>query len=164
MQHEGVRQCCWTMLSGGRKRRGREVGDRCEKVLRRQVVSHSLQPMDCSPPASSIHGILQARILEWVSKPFSTGSSQPGIEPGSPALRAGSLPSEPPGKPKRWRGAFQTMSGILVKKQTSHVCSAERFVASEVGFLSHLHLTQHPLNTVTMRDIIIHRKSSWTSL
>ena len=33
-------------------------------------------PMDCSPPGSSVHGILQARILEWVAIPFSRGSSQ----------------------------------------------------------------------------------------
>ena len=34
-------------------------------------------PMDCSPPGSSVHGILQARILEWVAIPFSRGSSRP---------------------------------------------------------------------------------------
>ena len=34
-------------------------------------------PMDCSPPGSSVHGILQARILEWVAMPSSRGSSQP---------------------------------------------------------------------------------------
>ena len=34
-------------------------------------------PVDCSPPGSSIHGILQARILEWVAVSFSRGSSQP---------------------------------------------------------------------------------------
>ena len=34
-------------------------------------------PMDCSPPASSVHGILQARILEWVAMPSSKVSSQP---------------------------------------------------------------------------------------
>ena len=34
-------------------------------------------PMDCSPPGSFVHGILQARILEWVAIPFSRGSSQP---------------------------------------------------------------------------------------
>ena len=34
-------------------------------------------PMDCSPPGSSVHGILQARILEWVAFPFSKGFSQP---------------------------------------------------------------------------------------
>ena len=34
--------------------------------------------MDCSPPGSSVHGISQARILEWVAIPLSKGSSQPG--------------------------------------------------------------------------------------
>ena len=34
-------------------------------------------PMDCSPPGSSVHGIIQARILEWVAIPFSRRSSQP---------------------------------------------------------------------------------------
>ena len=35
------------------------------------------EPMDCSPPGSSVHEILQARILEWVAIPFSRGSSRP---------------------------------------------------------------------------------------
>jgi len=35
-------------------------------------------PMNYSPPGSSVHGILQARILEWVAIPFRRGSSQPG--------------------------------------------------------------------------------------
>ena len=52
--------------------------------------------MDYSPPGSSVHGILQARILSgW---PFpSPGDLNPGIEPMSPALRADNLWSEPPG-------------------------------------------------------------------
>ena len=41
------------------------------------VMSDSLQPIDCSPPGSSVHGIIQARILEWAAIPFSKGSSQP---------------------------------------------------------------------------------------
>ena len=45
--------------------------------------------MDCSPPGSSVHGISQARILEWVAISFSRGSSQPGIEPVSAALADG---------------------------------------------------------------------------
>ena len=53
-------------------------------------------PVDHSPPGSSLHGILQARILEWVAMPSSSkGPSHPGIEPASlasPALQAGSLP------------------------------------------------------------------------
>ena len=57
--------------------------------------------MDCSPPGSSVHGILQARILEWVAMPFSRGSSWPRDQTWSPALQADSLPSEPPGKPPK---------------------------------------------------------------
>ena len=38
-------------------------------------------PIDCSPPGSSPYGISKARILEWVSIPFSRGSSQPRIKP-----------------------------------------------------------------------------------
>ena len=49
-------------------------------------------PMDCSPPGSFVHGILQARVLEWVAIPFSRGSSQPRDR--IPALQADSLPSE----------------------------------------------------------------------
>ena len=53
-----------------------------------------------SLPGSSVHGILQPRILEWVAFPFHRGSFRPVIEPGCPALQADSLPSEPPGKPQ----------------------------------------------------------------
>ena len=56
-------------------------------------------PMDCSLPGSSVHGIFQARVLEWVAIP-SPGIPNPGIKPRSPALQADALPSEPPGKPK----------------------------------------------------------------
>ena len=41
----------------------------------RSVVSNSCDPMDCSPLGSSVHGILQAKILEWVAISFSRGSS-----------------------------------------------------------------------------------------
>ena len=53
--------------------------------------------MICSLPGSSVHGILQARILEWV--PSLGDLPDSGIKPGSPALQADSLPTEPPGKP-----------------------------------------------------------------
>ena len=47
----------------------------CAKPL--QSCPTLCDPMDCSPPGSSVHGILQARILGWVAFPFSRGSSQP---------------------------------------------------------------------------------------
>ena len=54
----------------------------------------------CDPMNYTLHGILQARILEWVVFPFSRGSSQPEIKPRSLELQADSLPAEPQGKPK----------------------------------------------------------------
>ena len=56
-------------------------------------------PTLCDPMHYTVHGILQARILEWIAFPFSRGSPNPGIEPRSPALQADSLPAEPSGKP-----------------------------------------------------------------
>ena len=50
------------------------------RMLSCSVVS-LCNPMDCSPPGSSVHRILQARTLEWVAMPSSGASSQPGIEP-----------------------------------------------------------------------------------
>ena len=55
--------------------------------------------MDFNPEGSSAHGILQARILEWVAISYLKGLPNPGIKPRSPALQADSLLSEPPGKP-----------------------------------------------------------------
>ena len=57
-------------------------------------------PMDCRPPGSSVNGILQARILEWVAIPFSRGSSQPRDQTQVSHFAGDSLPSEPSGKPK----------------------------------------------------------------
>ena len=57
-------------------------------------------PMDYSLPGSFVHGILQARLHEWVAVPFSRGFPSTGIEPGSPALQVDSLPAERPGKSK----------------------------------------------------------------
>ena len=60
----------------------------CMKVKGKVLVTQSCltlyDPMDCSPPDSCAHGILQAGVLEWVVIPFSRGFPNPGIEPGSP--------------------------------------------------------------------------------
>ena len=60
-------------------------------------------PMDCSPPDSSVHGISQVRILEWVAMSSSRGSSWPRIQPTSPespVVVGGSLPLSSLGSPK----------------------------------------------------------------
>ena len=55
---------------------------------------------DCSLPGSSLHGILQARVLGGLPFPSPGDLPNPGIEPGSPAFQADALTSEPPGKLK----------------------------------------------------------------
>ena len=57
-------------------------------VLSCSVVSETLyDPMDCSLPGSTVHGTLQARILEWVVIFFSREFPNPGIETRSPPLQ-----------------------------------------------------------------------------
>ena len=69
-------------------------------------------PMDCSPPGSSVHGILQARILEWVAIPFSRGSSWSRdwncISCGF-CIVGRFFTAEPPGKP--WYHTTQQLMG-----------------------------------------------------
>ena len=68
------------------------------KCVSHPVVSNSLQPHGLYPPESSVHGIFQARILEWVAVSFSRGSSQPRDQTWA-SCTADSLLSEPPQKP-----------------------------------------------------------------
>ena len=60
------------------------------------MVSDSWDPIDCGPLSLSVPGILQARILEGVAIPSSSGGDlpDPGIEPRFPALQADSLSTE----------------------------------------------------------------------
>ena len=69
------------------------------KVLIGQLCLSICDPMDCSPPGSPVHGILQQRKLEWLPFPSPEDLPDPGINPRSPALQADSLLCQPPGKP-----------------------------------------------------------------
>ena len=61
------------------------------------VTASWLTHLDCNNlPGSSVHRILQVRMLEWVDISSSRGCTNPGIEPRSPTLKANSLPSESP--------------------------------------------------------------------
>ena len=66
-----------------------------------------LRPYGAQSASSSVYGISQTRILEWVAIPFSRGSSQPRDWTGSPALQAGSLPLSHPGSPKHFLLAYK---------------------------------------------------------
>ena len=103
--------------TSGYQRRGSEVsevGQSCPTLR---------NPMDSSLPGSAIHGIFQARILEWAAISFSGDLPNPGIEPVSPALRTDTLPSEPPGKPKEEEAGNKPRVGInrhTLNKQDTH--------------------------------------------
>ena len=64
------------------------------EVLVAQSCLSLCDPVYCSLPGFSVHGILQERILEWLAIPFSGDLANPGIKPGSPTLQADSSPSE----------------------------------------------------------------------
>ena len=71
------------------------------RVLVAQLCLTLCDTMDCSPPGSSVPGILQARILEWVAMPSSMGLSRPRDQNHILHLlhwQVGSLPLIPPGK------------------------------------------------------------------
>ena len=85
-------------------------------------MSSSLQPHDCSLPGSSVYGIFQARILEWIASSFSRGSSQPRIKPASlvsPALAGRFFSSKPlaPLAVRQWWALF--LSHYLKSLSTS---------------------------------------------
>ena len=80
-------------------------------------------PVDYSPPGSSIHGILQTRILEWVAFPPPRGLPNPGIEPASPAVAGKFFTIAPPGKPL-YIHTYTTESLCCIPKITQHCESA----------------------------------------
>ena len=68
----------------------------------------------CDPMEYTAHGILQARILEWVAVSFSRDLPNPGIKPRSPTLQVDSLPAELPGKPTSCKFILITITPHLV--------------------------------------------------
>ena len=82
-------------------------------------------PMDCSPPGSSVHGISQARMLEWVPSPSPGDLPDSRIEHAAPAWQADSLPAEPPGK----------LSIYHIWEQTSVFCwcgKGDRYLPAQI--------------------------------
>ena len=72
-------------------------------------------PMDCSLTGSSVHGIFQARVLEWGAISFSRDLPNSGIKLRSPTLQADALPSEPPRKPDVYIIYIYNNSIIFIK-------------------------------------------------
>ena len=70
---------------------------------------------------SSVHGILQARVLEWVVISFSRGSSHPGTKPVSPALQVESLPLSQQGSPTFFLQGNMTTSFLSIENTVAHI-------------------------------------------
>ena len=99
-----------------------------EKLYKSEIVQLCptlSDPMDCSPPGSSIHGIFQARVLEWVAISFSRDLPNPGIELGSPILQADTLPSEPP--EKEWSSIQSTKTRPGADSGSDHELLISKF-------------------------------------
>ena len=109
-QHIGDCLCLWkdALIWAAKVKSESEVSQLCPTLC---------EPMDCSPPGSSIHEIFQARVLEWVVIFFSRVSSWPR----SPTSQADALPSEPPGKP--FWAAVQRPNTQTDKNQT--ICTQQ---------------------------------------
>ena len=114
------------------------------------VCANSLQlcpapcdPVDCSPLGSSVHGILQAKILEWVAIPSSRGSSRPrGSNPCLLHLlhwQVGSLPLAPPGSP--WTNVFICNMRLTILPTSQNTCDSQMKVHFRISvILLFLHL------------------------
>ena len=74
-------------------------------------MSDSCDSMDYGLPGFSVHGILQARILERLPFPSPGDLPDPGTEPRSPALQADSLPTELQGKSQLQEAQKRTLIG-----------------------------------------------------
>ena len=115
-----------------------------------QLCSTLCNPMDCSPPGSSVHGILQARTLEWVAVPSSTDLLNPRIEPRSPTLQADSLLSEPLRKPKNTGvGSLSLLQGIFLTQESNLAFLHCRWI------LYHMSRQVSPLSTVLQSNSVL---------
>ena len=118
----------WWAIAHGVSKRVRQDLVTKEHLKVKVKVAHWC-PSFCNPIDYTVHGILQARILEWVGFPFSRWPSQSGIEPRSPTLQADCLPSEPPEKPKNTGvGSLSLLQWIFPTQELTGVsCTAGRF-------------------------------------
>ena len=105
-------------------------------------------PMICSLPGSSVHGILQATILEWAAMPLSRGSSWPRDQthPLCQHWQAGSLPLVPPGKSFSWSPYLKYTITLSSVQSLNRVQLCNPMDYSTPGFPVH-HQLPEPIQT-----------------
>ena len=122
------------VLYSGLQSRGRKESDTAERLHFHYSSCVDITqscPTLCNPMDYTVHGILQARILEWVAFPFSRGSSQPR----SPALQADSLPAEPQGKPKNTGvGSLSLLQGIFLTQESNQGLLQCRWILYQLSY------------------------------
>ena len=131
--------------------------------------------MDCSPPGSSVHGILQARVLEWVAMPSSRESSQPRDRTRVSWIAGGFFITEPPRKPLHGHTGCSFLLAVYAvpgRLSTVHLLSLVHFVPmvfSLFSTFSHLvsntWILKYVLNHVLLRPhylFTLMNKSYWT--
>ena len=98
-------------------------------------------PMDYNQPGSSVHGILQARILEWVDYPFSSLSSWSRIWTGISCIAVDSLPAELPWKQFRILGFNTGSRRSLEEGIKTHLCILAWRIPWTVQLSTHTHIS-----------------------
>ena len=103
-------------------------------------------PVDCSLPGSSVHGILQARILEWVAIPFSRGPSQRRDPTHISCIAGGFFTAKPPWKPLRgfsWYkiGAWK----VLLDWRNDWMMDKQTLALGKSGTVAWLYMNRAPL-------------------
>ena len=96
--------------------------DRCLQLSLTTLKVALSCPTLCNPMDYTVHEILQAKILEWVTVSFFRGSSQPSNQNWDPPLQEDSLPAESPGKPKYTGvGSLSLLQGIFPTQESNRV-------------------------------------------
>ena len=105
-------------------------------------------PMDCSPPGSSVHGIHRQESWSGLPCPPPGDFPKPVVEPRSPALQADSLPSELPGKPMDTGvGSLSLLQGFFPTQESNQGTSLyifyHRMQGVGCGFFTSLGFQKH---------------------
>ena len=88
-----------------------------------QVLSCICDPVVCTPPGSSVRGILQARVLEWVAMPSTRGSCRPRDRTWVSYIAGRFFTTEPSGKPLIYLRSLHTVQSTLTDGgMSSHGC------------------------------------------
>ena len=114
------------------------------KICNLNITSHTIVgevkvaqwcPTLCEPMDYTIHGILHARILEWIAFPFSRGSLNPGSKPRSPILQADSLPAVSLRKPKNIEvGSPFLLQGIFLTQESNRGLLYCRWIIYQLSY------------------------------